>query len=59
MPDDSTIADTVVALAEQHQAAAVVVGTRGRGRVKSALFGSTSRAVLHEAHCPVVVVPAP
>lgn len=58
VPDDSSPADTVLALAEQHRAAAVVVGTRGRGRVRSALFGSTSRTLLHHADCPVMVVRA-
>lgn len=37
----------------------VVVGTRGLGTTKSLLLGSTSRAVLHHAVSPVVVVPAP
>lgn len=35
----------------------LVLGSRGRGRVKAALLGSVSGAVMRSAHCPVVVVP--
>lgn len=38
-------------------ASAVVVGSRGRSRLASALLGSTSRQLAHHAPCPVVVVP--
>lgn len=34
-----------------------VVGTRGRGGLRSALLGSTSRAVLNAASGPVMIVP--
>jgi len=34
-----------------------VVGTRGRGAVRSVLLGSTSRAILHEAEGAVMIVP--
>ena len=47
----------MLALAEQHRAAAVVVGSRGLGRVKSALLGSVSSGVLGHAHLPVLIVP--
>lgn len=36
----------------------IVVGSRGRGRVASALLGSTSMDTLHESTAPVMVVPA-
>lgn len=37
-------------------AALLVVGSRGRGCVTGALFGSVSHAVLHHAPCPTAVV---
>lgn len=49
-------ADEIVAYADNHDVDVIVVGSRGRGSVASALLGSVSQAVLHDAHRPVLVV---
>jgi nucleotide-binding universal stress UspA family protein len=59
VPDDLKVADTIVAVAEERDASAIVVGSRGLGAVKSRLLGSTSRDVLHRTHRPVLIVKAP
>lgn len=51
---ESTPAGALVRSSER--AAAVVVGSRGRSGLTAILLGSTSRHLLHHAHCPVVVV---
>lgn len=44
---------------EAGDAELIVVGSRGRGGLTSALLGSVSGHVIHHAACPVVVVKAP
>lgn len=52
-----TRAEARASLLEASQrASALVVGSRGLGPVKSALFGSVSASLAVHAHCPVVVV---
>lgn len=56
---NGSIWETVVAYAEMRHAAAIVVGSRGRGVLRAAILGSVSRGVLDHALRPVLVVPGP
>ncbi|HEX6360348.1 universal stress protein [Actinophytocola sp.] len=42
-------------VAVSRRAALLVLGSRGRGRLASSLFGSVSRDLIRRSHCPVVV----
>ena len=46
---------TLCSFADDASASVIVIGTRGRGRFKSALLGSVSDYVVRNASCPVVV----
>src|SRR5215207_125069 len=59
VPDSRDVAETIAAIADERDACAVVVGSRGLGGVKSRLFGSTSRGLLRRTNRPVLVVRAP
>ena len=50
------VAETMAALAERYDAAAIVVGSRGLGGVRARLLGSTSRKLVHDAPRPILVV---
>jgi nucleotide-binding universal stress UspA family protein len=56
VPDAVNVADTLIDLAAQRGAAAVVVGSHGRSGLRSLMLGSVSHKVV--AHCdrPVVVI---
>jgi nucleotide-binding universal stress UspA family protein len=48
--------DEIVSCADSIEADLIVVGSRGLGRIKTALLGSVSRGLLHETRRPVLVV---
>src|SRR5215217_988936 len=49
-------AEEVIDLAEELETGLIVLGSRGRGRIRRALMGSVSDSVVRHAHCPVMVV---
>jgi nucleotide-binding universal stress UspA family protein len=55
VPGDSP-AEEIVKLTREETIGLVVVGSRGLGRLKYAIQGSVSSAVVREALCPVLVV---
>lgn len=50
-------AAAIVSICEEERAELVVMGSRGRGELASALLGSVSTAVAASAPCPCVIVP--
>jgi nucleotide-binding universal stress UspA family protein len=57
--DEADIADTLAAVADRVDAAALVVGSRGLGGMRARLLGSTSRSLLQKTERPVLVVKGP
>ncbi|HEY7891368.1 MAG TPA: universal stress protein [Solirubrobacteraceae bacterium] len=57
--DESETAQTIVHEADTHDAAAIVIGSRGLKGLRSRLLGSTSKHVLERSTRPVVVVRHP
>ncbi|WP_458683800.1 universal stress protein [Prescottella equi] len=51
------VADALAAISNAHDAAAVVVGSRGRSATREILLGSVAMATLHHSRRPVMVVP--
>jgi nucleotide-binding universal stress UspA family protein len=49
-------AEEIVELAEEIGVGLIVLGSRGHGRLRRALMGSISDAVVRHAHCPVTIV---
>jgi nucleotide-binding universal stress UspA family protein len=54
---DGPPARAIMETADREGAALLVVGSRGRGSLRSAVLGSVSRELALDAPCPVVIVP--
>jgi nucleotide-binding universal stress UspA family protein len=54
--DKVTVAETLARVAQERDAQALVVGTRGHGRLSKVLLGGTAEGVIRKAPCPVLVV---
>jgi nucleotide-binding universal stress UspA family protein len=48
--------EEIVDLADSLGIGLIVMGSRGRGRIRRALMGSISDSVVRHAHCPVTIV---
>src|SRR4051812_3478407 len=68
VPDDLSVttrlldgdpARTILHAASDGDHDVIVMGSRGRGRVSTALLGSVSNRVMHDAEVPVIVIHRP
>lgn len=57
--NDSSADREILKVAEELDAALIVIGTRGATALQSGLLGSVSNAVVHHSERPVLVVPSP
>jgi nucleotide-binding universal stress UspA family protein len=51
--------ETIVEIADRHDAATIVMGSRGLTGLRSMLLGSVSSAVVHHADRPTLIIPQP
>jgi len=51
------IAETLIALAAEHDAGQIFIGRRGESRMHAMIFGSVTAALVQAANVPVIVVP--
>jgi len=56
VPRDGVVVEEICAVAQDRDAAMIVVGAHGWGAIKRMVFGSVSLGILHAAPCPVLVV---
>jgi len=57
--DEGNVAETISAIADDHEVDVVVVGSRGVSGLKARLLGSTTESILHHCRRPVLVVREP
>jgi nucleotide-binding universal stress UspA family protein len=55
-PDDLDVADTLIAIARERDAAVVVVGSHGISGLRSRLLGRVSRTLIEHCDRPVLVI---
>ena len=58
-PDAGNIPQTILEVARQERASVLVIGSRGLSGLRARLEGSTSKGVVKDADCPVLVVHGP
>jgi len=54
--DETSVATTILRIAEERDASAIVIGSRRHSAIASVLLGSTTEAVLHKTNRPLVVI---
>lgn len=55
---NSTIIDGILETINRSEADLVVVGTKGRSKLREFIVGSTTKALISKAFCPVLAVPS-
>ncbi|MEI7889238.1 MAG: universal stress protein [Actinomycetes bacterium] len=54
--DESSVAATILRIAEENEASAIVIGSRRHSAIAAVLLGSTTQAVLHKTTRPLLVM---
>lgn len=54
---EAGVAQAIVQAADEHDAAAVVLGSRGLSQMEAAVLGSVSYGIVHQCRRPLMIVP--